>query len=134
MERGSDKHGARVDEQLEHETAALTHGAPDEGRTEGRTQEGLVADEPTTGHRPELDEPLSNGLTETDVELRAQVAAAVAPAQFPATSEVLRETARAEHAAADVLALLDGLPDGRTYEVVQEIWEDSGGPVEGGHA
>ena len=41
MERGSDKHGPRVDEELDHETRSLRQGAPVESRVEEhREQEG----------------------------------------------------------------------------------------------
>ncbi|HET9770889.1 MAG TPA: hypothetical protein VFS16_08370 [Acidimicrobiia bacterium] len=46
MERGSDKHSARVDEELERETRSLTHGgAPAEARSEEFSMEELVGDE-----------------------------------------------------------------------------------------
>jgi hypothetical protein len=51
MERVSSKHGSRIDEQQKHEQHALLHGAPDEGRTEARTTEAPVGDEPSMGTR-----------------------------------------------------------------------------------
>jgi hypothetical protein len=34
LERGSDKHGPRVDDELDHETRSLRQGAPVESRVE----------------------------------------------------------------------------------------------------
>ena len=51
MERVSSKHGPRIDEEQKLEEHALLHGAPDEGRTEGRTKEAPVDDEPSLGER-----------------------------------------------------------------------------------
>ena len=41
MERGSDKHSPRLDDELDHETRSLQQGAPVESRVEEhREQEG----------------------------------------------------------------------------------------------
>ncbi|MBI2709140.1 MAG: DUF2795 domain-containing protein [Actinobacteria bacterium] len=128
--RGSTTHSRRVDDQLSHEVAALTHGAPDEGRIERRRQEDVA---PPGGHegiqRGDIG-PVVPGLDEHSLDLRASVAAAVADVTFPATSDVLRDAARHVGAADDVLRELDRLPSGRTYEAVGEIWRDAGGAVE----
>src|SRR5438874_7483797 len=48
MERGSDKHARRLDEDLKHDTASLVHGSPVEARaSEEREQEGPANGEPT---------------------------------------------------------------------------------------
>jgi hypothetical protein len=48
VERGSDKHGPRVDEELQHEVRSLEQGAPVEARAEEfREQEGPGDDQPT---------------------------------------------------------------------------------------
>ncbi len=128
--RGSDIHSPRVDDQLVHEVSAFVHGAPDEGRTDGRRQEDLVDAEVGEGlHRGDID-PVQPGLDDADLELRSQVAAHVAAARFPATAEELRRVARDDFAPAEVLAILDSLPDGRVYDVVLDIWRDAGGTVE----
>ena len=43
MERGSDKHSPRVDEELEHETRSLEQGAPIESRVEEYREQGTLA-------------------------------------------------------------------------------------------
>jgi hypothetical protein len=57
MARTSDKHAPRLDDQLEHEEQALTHGAPDEGRTEPRRSEAPGPGEGGVGARPEAEDP-----------------------------------------------------------------------------
>jgi hypothetical protein len=48
LERGSDKHSPRIDEELDHETRSLQQGAPIESRVEEfREQEGPGEDQPT---------------------------------------------------------------------------------------
>jgi hypothetical protein len=47
MERGSDKHSPRVDEEMEHETSSMTRGSPIEARSdEGRMKEPPADQEP----------------------------------------------------------------------------------------
>lgn len=106
MERITDKHGARLDEAMDREVASLVEGAPVEARSqEGRMQEST----------PEPRTPL---------DMRAELAASVAPVQWPATRDELVRTARAEFAVDDVVALIDSLPHGdRRYSTVQEVWE-----------
>lgn len=107
MERMSDKHSPRLDDAMEHEVESLLDGAPVEARSaEGRRQEDL----------PDL--------ARDPVDVRADLAASVAPATWPADRAALVRTARDEHAPEDVLALLEDLPHGdRTYENVQAVWD-----------
>ncbi len=129
-QRGSDAHSPRLDDQLAHEVDALVHGAPDEGRTEGRRHEDIAVDGVGEGLQRSDLEPAAPGLGEAELDLRAQVAAYLAPAHFPADAPALRAVAADEHAPEAVLAILDALPAGRTYEVLSQVWEDAGGAVE----
>ena len=48
MERGSDKHAPRVDEEMDRETRSMTQGSPIEARTdEARMKEPPGENEPT---------------------------------------------------------------------------------------
>ncbi len=48
MERGSDKHTPRLDDELDHETRSMTQGSPIEARAdEERMKEPAGDDEPT---------------------------------------------------------------------------------------
>ena len=48
MERGSDKHTPRLDDELDHETRAMTQGSPSEARSrEERMKEPPGDGEPT---------------------------------------------------------------------------------------
>lgn len=107
MERMTDKHSPRLDEALDREVDSLTDGAPVEARSsEGRRQEDL----------PDL--------TRAPLDIRADLAASVAPVDWPADRETLVRTARDGHAPEDVMALLEDLPHGdRTYENVQAVWD-----------
>ena len=129
-ERGSNTHSPRVDDQMAHETDALVHGAPDEGRTEGRRQEDIApVDQSEVVPRHDL-EPAAPGLDDSALDLRARIAAHLAAATFPATTEQLMEVARDDFAPQDVMQTLARLPAGETFEVVADVWRAAGGSVE----
>jgi hypothetical protein len=129
LERGSDKHSPRVDEELDHETQSLQQGAPVESRVEEhREQEGPGDDQPTpsallTGGR-------TGSLDLDDAEARSDIARYLDPAAFPADREGLLADAEANHAPEAVLERLQALPAGRAYENVQDVWGALGGTVE----
>ena len=134
MERGSDKHSPRIDENLEHDTRSLTQGAPMEARSdEARPQEGAADDEPTTDalltgdlHPEQAQESLLN---HDEAEARSKLASFLRPSIWPADREALIRCAEEEHAPPDVLAQLRRLPDG-TFTHTEAAWESLGGRVE----
>ena len=129
MERGSDKHSPRVDEELQHETRSLEQGAPVESRVEEyREQEGPGEDQPTpsallTGGR-------TGSLDLDDAEARSDIARFLDPSTFPTDREGLLENAEANNAPAAVLERLQALPGGRTYQGMPDVWAALGGTVE----
>ena len=131
MERGSDKHSPRVDEQLDHDTRSLTQGAPVESRVEEhREQEGPGEDQPTPDARLTGGRATAASLDLDDAETRADIARFLNPSSFPADREALLADAEANHAPAGVTERLQALPAGRAYENVQDIWAALGGTVE----
>ena len=129
MERGSDKHSPRVDEELDHETRSLQQGAPIESRVEEfREQEGPGEDQPTP--EPRLSEDQTGSLDLDDAEARSDIARYLDPSAFPADRETLLADAQGNQAPADVVERLQALPAGRTYENVQDLWGALGGTVE----
>ena len=132
MERGSDKHAPRVDEELKHDTGSLLHGSPVEARaTEAREQEGPADDEPTpdallTGDRPA---PNPDTLTHDEVEARAELARHLEPGAFPADRDALVASARRLNAPDSLIERLSSLPDG-TFAHLEAVWEALGGRVE----
>ena len=129
MERGSDKHSPRVDEELDHETRSLQQGAPIESRVEEfREQEGPGEDQPTP--EPRLSEDQTGSLDLDDAEARSDIARYLDPSAFPADREGLVANAEANNAPEAVLERLQALPAGRTYEAMPDIWAALGGTVE----
>ncbi|MEW6155120.1 MAG: DUF2795 domain-containing protein [Actinomycetota bacterium] len=117
MERGSDKHGPRLDEELKHVTRSIVRGAPVEARAdERREQEGPADGDPTPDSRvrgPDADQ---------EVELRADLARYLAPSVFPARTGEVVESARENHAPQWVVRSLEALADDR-FENVRQVWE-----------
>jgi hypothetical protein len=128
VERGSDKHSPRVDEELQHETRSLEQGAPLESRVEEhREQEGPGEDQPTPA--PRLTEPTAS-LDLDDAEARSEIARYLDPSAFPADREGLLDNAEANNAPEVVLERLQALPGDRTYEALPDVWSALGGTVE----
>lgn len=122
------KHSPRVDDQLDHETAALTHGFADDGRTEPRRDQ--------VGAEGEPEVVIDLDPEDAERDSRAALAAALVPSAFPGTGVALADAAEADHAPPDLVAALRSLPDGRIYATFAEVWQDLGGEVERleGHA
>jgi Protein of unknown function (DUF2795) len=131
LERGSDKHSPRVDEQLERETRSLQQGAPVESRVEEhREQEGPGDDQPTPDARLAGGRATAASLDLDDAETRTDIARFLDPSAFPADREALLANAEGNQAPAEVLERLQALPGGRAYENVQDVWATLGGTVE----
>jgi hypothetical protein len=131
LERGSDKHSPRVDEQLDHDTRSLQQGAPVESRIEEhREQEGPGEDQPTPDARLTGGRATAASLDLDDAETRADIARFLTPSAFPADREALLADAEANHAPSGVVERLQALPAGRDFENVQDVWSTLGGTVE----
>jgi hypothetical protein len=117
-DRGSDKHGSRIDEEMKHETRGLEQGAPVEPRAEESRQQEAAADgEPGPDARP----------LESDAEARAELARHLEPSAFPTDRDGLLASASDQGAPQDVIDTLRRLPEGREYRNVEEVWEALGG-------
>jgi hypothetical protein len=130
-ERGSDKHGPRIDEDLQEDTRSLEQGAPVESRVEeAREQEGPADDQPSPDARLAGGRATAASLDLDDAEARADLARFLTPSAFPGDREALLADATANQASAQVLERLQALPAGRTFENVQDVWRALGGAVE----
>jgi Protein of unknown function (DUF2795) len=119
-DRGSDKHGTRIDEEMKHETRGLEQGAPVEPRAEeSRQQEAAAEGQPAPDTRPQI---------ETLGEARGELARHVEPSVFPTDKDGLLASASRQSAPQDVMATLARLPDGKTFQTFEEVWETLGGP------
>jgi hypothetical protein len=129
-ERGSDKHGARVDEQLEHEVDGMLRGAGPTHAEEWRDPEPAGEDQPAVGVAVGRDGGPPPGMSDGDVDDRAELATHLGRAAFPADAAALQAHLAADDAPDRLRDLLRDLPRGRAYRNVGEVWDALGRPKE----
>jgi hypothetical protein len=132
MERGSDKHGARMDDALESEVRGLVRAGHETRGEEWKSAEPSGEDQPDVDLVPDgtLVGGVPEGMTETDVEARAEIASYLGKEVWPADRDTLIERATAMHAPDRVLDQLRQLPDGVAFATMQEVWAELQGGVE----
>src|SRR5438105_6153729 len=98
MERGSSKHGPRLDDELEHEVRGLLQGQNTEGRVEEwHDPEPSGEDQPVVGEYPDSGDDLPGGapagITAAEADRRAYFASFLSRSLFPADRARLRAAA-----------------------------------------
>jgi hypothetical protein len=118
----TDKHGRLLDEELQHETRGLVQGGRSSRAEEWRDPEPAGEDQPT-GDRiyPENRRGNPEGMTQTDVDERSDIARSLGTSAFPGTREELVAIAADNEATDHVLSLLRSLPADQTFENVQDV-------------
>ena len=132
MERGSDKHGPRLDEALEKETRGLIQAGRETRGEEWKSAEPSGEDQPEVDRAPDqtLAGGVPEGLTEADIEGRSELAAALGKEIWPADRATICAKAAESNAPDRVIDLVERLP-ARTYENVADVWQAlTGTPVE----
>ena len=132
MERGSDKHSARMDDALGAEVSGLIRSGHD-NRADWNSPEPSGEDQPDVDRVPDgtLHGGVPDGMTEDDVEARSELASYLGRL-WPATREELVRVATDNEAPDSVMATLHSLPMGQQFANLQEVWSQvSGGHVEG---
>jgi hypothetical protein len=128
----STKHSARLDEEMEHEVEGMVRS----GRST-HAEEWADSEPPAEGD-PDVDAaPTSTlvggtpvGMDPDAVESRAELARWLDRADFPSTGPELVEAARNHRAPDVVIAELERLPDGETYERIGDVVRALGYPTE----
>src|SRR4051812_39553853 len=129
----SDKHAPRIDDELKHEDASLTHGSGVEARSQDARAEQDTQTLPNPADRADLRDVPGADMTTDDIDARSKLAMAVSSAKFPASRSTLVTAAEGSFAADDVIDRLRRLPDGPPFENVESVWEALGGSEEGAH-
>ncbi len=119
MERGSSKHGSRLDEEMEQETETLTRsGQP------ARTEEWLETEPVDESHLalPEDQRPGSPaGISPAEVNERSDIARSIEPHKLPADRDALLRHLDETGAPDEVVDAIRRLPAGRQFASVGEI-------------
>jgi len=128
MERGSNKHGPHVDDELKHEVEGLVRGAHATHAEEWADPEPPGDDQPDVDVFPagELVGGVPEGLTPEEVALRSEVAAALRRSDFPATRDELLGKAVERYAPPRVLDELRRLPADHPFATIGEMWVAAG--------
>jgi hypothetical protein len=127
MERGSSKHGRRLDEQMEQETRGMVQGGPSDGRAqEWHDPEPPGEDQPDVGAVPHPDAGerggAPTGMTPEDREERSRLGRYLRRTAFPADRAALIAEAADNQAPDAVVAKLRRLPEGPKFQTVAEVW------------
>jgi hypothetical protein len=115
MDRGSNKHSARVDDEMAYEVRGIVQGV-----SGSRVEESREA-EPSGDDQPEV----SNVLADETRDL-SRFGRYIGLSALPGDRAKLRESAETLLAPDDVLADLDSLPADREFVNVAEIWRALG--------
>lgn len=126
MERGSDKHSARLDDQLEKEVRGYMTAERPTRAEEWKETEPVGEDQADPGVRTETADRqpgTPDGMTPETVELRSQLAAALPRTLFPADESALLGHLVDDNAPDRLRQLVRQLPSGRLYENIGEVAE-----------
>ena len=132
MDRGSDKHSPLRDEQLKHETEGLLRSGHATHAEEWKDPEPSGDDQPDADRAPAgtLHGGTPAGMTEDDVEGRAEIATYLGKDAYPMVREQIINLAIDRQAPDRVVDLVRKLPSGREFHNVNEVWAAVGGAVE----
>jgi hypothetical protein len=132
MERGSDKHSARMDDALEAEVNLMMRAGRETRGEEWKSAEPSGEDQPDVDLAPDstLVGGTPDGMTEADVTERSQIAAYLGKEVWPAGSQALIAKAEEMNAPDAVLAQLGRLPASAVFGNMQEVWQALQGGTE----
>jgi hypothetical protein len=131
MQRGSDRHGPRLDDEMKAEVEGLLRSGHSTHADEFLDPEPAGEDEPEVDLVPDgtLVGGIPDGMTEEEVAARTELGAALGRA-YPADREALLAKATESNAPDHILAELRRLPEARTFETLNDVWTALGYHVE----
>ena len=128
----STKHSPRVDDELEHEMQGMLRGERANRAEEWRQVEPQAEGDPDIDRSPDgtLVGGTPVGMDADAVVARTELARWLDRANFPSSGSGLVEAARDHHAPDAVVAELERLPEGDTYERIGDVVRALGYPTE----
>jgi Protein of unknown function (DUF2795) len=115
-----------MDQQLGQEVRGLVQGPGTGGSRvdEDRVPEPAGEDQPETTTAPagELRSGAPKGMSSRDVEDRSRLGRFITMSALPGDRAALVANARENDAPDDIVAALEGLPEGIRYQTVSEVW------------
>ncbi|MEV4174917.1 MULTISPECIES: DUF2795 domain-containing protein [unclassified Nonomuraea] len=131
MERGSDKHGPRLDDEQKHETEGMMRGGGSTHAEEWKEPEAMPAagEEPRQSYPPGHAPGVPEGMTQRDVDVRSDLAKWLSDTHWPADKRQLLERAHRHGAPDPVIDMVEALPD-RSFVNMADIAKALGIGVE----
>jgi hypothetical protein len=128
----STKHSPRVDEELEHELQGMLKSGHSTRAAEWREVEPAAEGDPDVDADPSgtLVGGTPAGMTADAVVARSELARWLTRAPFPGARDDLVEAARDNRAPEAVVAELERLPEGETFERIGDVARALGYPTE----
>ncbi|MGW4793666.1 DUF2795 domain-containing protein [Nonomuraea sp. MG754425] len=113
IERGSDKHGPRLDDQQKHETEGMIRGCGTTHAEEWKEPEAMPApgEESLRPYPPGHEPGVPEGMTRRGVDLRSDLAKWLSDTHWPASKSELRSRAHRSGAPDPVIDLVESLPE-----------------------
>lgn len=132
MERGSDTHGPRQDEELKHEVEGLLRAGRQTRAEEWKQAEPSGEDEPDVDRAPDhtLGGGTPAGMTADELESRAELASWLGRSTFPAVRTALLAHVLDAQAPDRVVHMVESLPAGQEFANAGEVWQALGHPAE----
>jgi hypothetical protein len=128
MDRASNKHSPRVDEQMAEEVRGVVQGVAGARAEEWKMPEPSGEDQPEVSVVPDGDAGLGEpgGVGNPEAEAFSRFGSYLGRRAFPGDREALLKSARDLDAPDDVLAALESLPPGTVYRNAAEVWKALG--------
>jgi hypothetical protein len=130
MERGSAKHGPRVDDELEHEDQPITRGNQPPHTEEWRETEPFVDEHVDLNVPPGESPGTPAGMTPADVAARSDIARWLEPHAFPADRDTMLGYLQREGAPDEVTDAISRLPAGQSFSRTGDVIRALGIPTE----
>ena len=127
MERGSNKHSPRVDDQMAGEVRGIVQGTAGGRAEEWKTPEPSGEDQPEVTVVPDggYGRGEINGVGSPQGEEFSRFGTFIGLSALPGDREALLKSARDLEAPDDVLSRLETLPAGTIYHNLSEVWRAS---------
>lgn len=125
MDRGSSKHGARLDDKMADEAQHIRRSESGGGRAE---QWRELEPDAGRGRAPAGGAP--GGMTAAEREERSRLGQYLRRSTFPADRSGLMDEVTAMAAPVDIVAAVTSLPHGETFRNVADVWTALAGASE----
>jgi hypothetical protein len=127
MDRGSNKHSPRVDDQMAEEVRGIVQGVAGGRAEEWKMPEPSGEDQPEVSEIPDEEEDYGRGepagVGNPEAEALSRFGTYIGRSALPGDREALIRSARDLDAPDDILEALSRLPEDTTYQTVTEAWQ-----------